>query len=60
MLDDHVRLGDVYRVDPYSKQPGRVLCGGCKTIFDVSLVFVEARGSSTGGLMPIELFEELN
>ena len=58
ILTEEIPLGTMYVVDPLARTVLSIMCGGCgRVIANIPSVYVEARGQSKAGYLPMEIFE---
>lgn len=56
-LDDHVKPGDVYRIDLDRTAEAVMICGGCGARLLLNTVYASPRSRSHGGMIPFGCFE---
>lgn len=61
ILSESVEIGTLYDIDTTKIRFLSLQCGGCKSIIrNLPCIWVEARGSSKAGYLPVEIFQFLS
>lgn len=56
-ISEHVPPGTIYRVHVASLQKGTLICGGCKAVIPVHLIWAEASEYGSAGWLIWEIFQ---
>lgn len=61
LLNESIHLGQEYEIEPKRTGPMTLICGGCKTVIQLTCVFVHSRETpfrlGAGGFLPLEVFQ---
>lgn len=50
---NEILLGDEYEYDPATREPGGMICGGCKKLIRTDLILCQGRPEAKPGFLPV-------
>lgn len=57
VLNENIPVGTVYQIDPDTRYLGSMICGGCRSLLQLTMVWAAAQGESKAGFVPDGIFE---
>jgi hypothetical protein len=57
LFKEHIRVGDVYAVNPDKKEMATLICGGCRSRIPLLCIWANAPHGGEPGYLPEQVFE---